>query len=360
MEALTAMGFPEHMCSKAMRMTGGDVEAAANYIMGNLDQPEQWWFGPPGERSMMAAQMVVEVDAAMDEDEDGLLAIDGVDGVEALLESLDPDRREAFAEAAVAALRALTSASMEDIASLGIEEGHARLLREPPSEAQPRSRSVSPPEPSPGGALDEEAAADDGGGPRSHSPPFGAGPDLAAALSASNALEEALGRARQLSASPRVPRVAAAPVPAAAPPAVFRELEDDTENPPAFLLCGQGLEIVQDGLQVRRSADATAQHCWAATTAGRKYVEIVVQSISGDESMPASSPSAADARGRGDPFGSGAPADIMLSMLRGEDGDSPFASPFGAAGGFGFGERPLQPQGLSRFGVRTGQFDVQK
>ena len=36
MEALTAMGFPEHMCAKAMRMTGGDVEAAANYIMGAL------------------------------------------------------------------------------------------------------------------------------------------------------------------------------------------------------------------------------------------------------------------------------------------------------------------------------------
>ena len=34
MESLMAMGFPEHMCSKAMRMTGGDVEAAANYIMG--------------------------------------------------------------------------------------------------------------------------------------------------------------------------------------------------------------------------------------------------------------------------------------------------------------------------------------
>ena len=36
MEALTAMGFPDHMCAKAMRMTGGDVEAAANYIMGML------------------------------------------------------------------------------------------------------------------------------------------------------------------------------------------------------------------------------------------------------------------------------------------------------------------------------------
>jgi hypothetical protein len=39
MESLMAMGFPEHMCSKAMRMTGGDVEAAANYIMGAPARP---------------------------------------------------------------------------------------------------------------------------------------------------------------------------------------------------------------------------------------------------------------------------------------------------------------------------------
>ena len=40
------------------------------------------------------------------------------------------------------------------------------------------------------------------------------------------------------------------------------------------------------------------------------------------------------------------------------DGDSPFASPFGAGGPFGFGERPLRTQGLSRFGVRTDLEDL--
>eukprot|EP01043_Picozoa_sp_COSAG02_P029781 COSAG02_NODE_1868_length_10593_cov_8.279648_8_plen_1889_part_01 len=379
MEALTAMGFPEHMCAKAMRMTGGDVEAAANYIMGapttaqppapfrpplspqllaaaqqsaplttgavrwragNLDQPEQWWFGPPGQPDALAQQLVAEARLDSGEDDEG-----PADTMEALLDGLEPERREAFAEAAVSALRALKAASAEQVAALGIDESHARLLREP----LPPGRPVSPPDAADAPPPDVAASS-----PRDS-------PFLAAAVSASASsaieqvqrLEEALGRAR---GPPRTssPRVVAARAPspsaAAAPNPALKELEQDGSDPPVYLLCGQGLEILDDGLRVRRAAAASSQHCWAATTSGRKYVEVVVESIS--SSLPSSSDADTDRR---DPFGGG-PADIMLSMLRGDGDGDPFGSPFG--GPFGFGERPLRTRGLTRFGVRTDLEDL--
>ena len=48
-------------------------------------------------------------------------------------------------------------------------------------------------------------------------------------------------------------------------------------------------------------------------------------------------------------------------MMGGDDGDSPFGSPFGPGGPFGFGgERPPpRAVGLSRFGVRTDIEDLE-
>ena len=39
MDGLQAMGFPEQWCKKALATTGDDAEAAANYIMGHMDEP---------------------------------------------------------------------------------------------------------------------------------------------------------------------------------------------------------------------------------------------------------------------------------------------------------------------------------
>ena len=317
------MGFPEHMCTKAMTMTGGDVEAAANYIMGNLDQPEEFWFRPPGGAAELASQLISEASLGADE-----LAMGGEGGeeahpmVEALLQGLDPERREAFADVALAALAAIRGASASQIAELGIEEEHAALLREPlprgaggggggppradspPAPDEP-PRRVSPPRadapPPPGPPAAAEEAAPDR---RSSGFSFG-GPDLAA-VSAPSALEEALDRARRVQRGPGPGpgpprRVADEP-----PASTFAEMEDDGSESPAFLLCGGSLEIEEDGLQVRRGAEANASHCWAATTSGRKYVEVVVESVSDTLPKPGS-----DSGGPEGSFG-GSSAEMMV------------------------------------------------
>jgi uncharacterized UBP type Zn finger protein len=46
-DGLRAMGFQEHQVTKAMKECGDNVEAAANYIMGHLDEPDEFWFAPP-------------------------------------------------------------------------------------------------------------------------------------------------------------------------------------------------------------------------------------------------------------------------------------------------------------------------
>eukprot|EP01051_Picozoa_sp_SAG22_P021513 SAG22_NODE_4773_length_1167_cov_0.808989_1_plen_234_part_01 len=47
MEGLMGMGFPEQWCKKALAVTGDDAEAAANYIMGHMDEPEAFWAEMP-------------------------------------------------------------------------------------------------------------------------------------------------------------------------------------------------------------------------------------------------------------------------------------------------------------------------
>merc|ERR1711871_1013709 len=47
MDLLMAMGFPDYQCTKALAETGGNAEAAANFIMSNMDQPHEWWFLAP-------------------------------------------------------------------------------------------------------------------------------------------------------------------------------------------------------------------------------------------------------------------------------------------------------------------------
>ena len=47
MDSLLAMGFAEYQVKKAMQECGGNAEAAANYIMGHLDEPEEFWFTAP-------------------------------------------------------------------------------------------------------------------------------------------------------------------------------------------------------------------------------------------------------------------------------------------------------------------------
>lgn len=46
---LQAMGFSEIQCTKALAESGGNAEAAANYIMSNIEQPESFWEMPPVE-----------------------------------------------------------------------------------------------------------------------------------------------------------------------------------------------------------------------------------------------------------------------------------------------------------------------
>ena len=43
MEALIMMGFPEHWCTRALAVSGGDVEAAATWIMEHIEEPEAFW-----------------------------------------------------------------------------------------------------------------------------------------------------------------------------------------------------------------------------------------------------------------------------------------------------------------------------
>ena len=43
------MGFPEQWCRKALGVTGGNVDAAANFVMANMDEPEAFWNDMPAE-----------------------------------------------------------------------------------------------------------------------------------------------------------------------------------------------------------------------------------------------------------------------------------------------------------------------